>query len=105
MTKSPYDIIRMLVERVLIPKYPFLKLHNIDSYVLTNNREYDIRFIVKKKLEPHVQEEIDTEIKNLFRVAGLDEKERHTRNKIVTWFKTPRQKDWSFHARPGYEHI
>lgn len=105
MSKSPYDIIRMLVDRVILPKYPFLKLHDIDSYFLTNNREYDVRFITKQKLEPQLQMEIDTEIKNLFKVASLDEKERYTRNKIAVWFKTPRSKDWSFHANPNYEHI
>lgn len=105
MSKSPYDIIRMLVERVILPKYTFLKLHDIDSYFLTNNRVYDVRFMTKQKLEPELQMEIDTEIKNLFKVAGLDEKERYTRNKISVWFKTPRSKDWSFHANPNYDHI
>lgn len=105
MKKSPYDIIRVLIEKFILPKYPFLKIKDIDSYFLTNNREYDVRFITPKKLEPEVQMEIDTEIKNLFRMAGLDEKERYTRNKIAVWFKTPNAKDFSFHAHPGYDHI
>ncbi len=105
MQKSPYDIIRMLVERVILPKYPFLKLYDIDSYFLTNYREYDVRFIIKQKLEPELQMEIDRGIKSLFKVAGLDEKERYTRNKIATWFKTPKSKDWSFTANPNYDHI
>lgn len=102
---SPYEIIRIMVERIVIPKYPFLKLHNIESYYLTNNEEYDVRFITPKKLEPEVQMEIDSEVKNLFKMAGLDEKKRHLRNKICVWFKTPRQKDWSFHSKQGYEHV
>jgi len=105
MGKSPYEILQTMIERIIIPKYPFLKIKDIDSYALTNLREYDVRFIVNKKLEPEIQMEIDTEVKNLFKMAGLDEKERHLRNKIATWFKTPRAKDWSFHAKPGYEHI
>lgn len=102
---SPYDIIRNLIERVILPKYPFLKLYDIDSYYLTNNREYDVRFITTKKLSPLVQEEIDTDVKNLFKMAGLDEVERYTRNKVATWFKTPRSKDFSFHSTPNYDHI
>ena len=102
---SPYEIIQKLIERIIIPKYPFLKLKDIDSYMLTNNREYDVRFLVKQKLEPEVQQEIDSDVKNLFKMAGLNEVERYTRNKICVWFKTPRQKDWSFHAKSGYEHI
>lgn len=104
MQKSPYDIIKMLVEKVILLKYPFLKLKDIDSYVLTNNRIYDVRFIVKTKPEPQIQQEIDTEMKNLFKLASLDEKERYLRNKIMVWFKTPRGKDWTFHSLPNYEH-
>lgn len=105
MASSPYDIIKNMVERIILPKYPFLKLKDIDSFALTNLREYDVRFITKTKLEPEVQMEIDTEMKNLFKMAGLDEKERHLRNKICVWFKTPREKEWNFHSKPGYEHI
>lgn len=104
MKKSPYDIIRIFVDKIIIPKYPFLKLDTIDSFALTNFREYDIRFITKKKLEPEVQMEIDNDVKDLFRMASLDEKERYLKNKIMTWFKTPREKEWSFHSKPGYEH-
>lgn len=105
MEMSPYEVIRTMVDRIIIPKYPFLKLYDIDSYFLTNNEEYDVRFITPKKLEPEIQMEIDTEVKNLFKMAGLDEKKRYLRNKICVWFRTPRQKDWSFHSNPGYEHI
>ena len=105
MDMSPFEVIRTMVDRIIIPKYPFLKLYDIDSYFLTNNEEYDVRFITQKKLEPEIQMEIDTEVKNLFKMAGLDEKKRYLRNKICVWFRTPRQKDWSFHSNPGYEHI
>ena len=103
---SPYDIIRRLIETILLPKYPELKIKDIDSYTLTNNREYDVRFQVRKKLPLETQEEIDSEVKTLFRMAGLDEIEqgRYKRNKIQVWFKTPQAKDWSFHSKPGYEH-
>lgn len=104
MKKSPYDIIQTFVDKIIIPKYPFLKLETIDSFVSTNYREYDIRFKVKKKLEPKVQTEIDSDIKDLFRMASLDEKERWLRNRIKTWFKTPREKEWNFHSEPGHEH-
>lgn len=105
MTKSPYDIIKIFVEKIILPKYPFLKLYDIDSFYLTNNREYDVRFLTKEKLEPEVQMEIDSDVKSLFKMASLDEIERHTRNKIGVWFKKPRQKEWTFHAKPGYEHM
>ena len=102
--KSPYDVLRIMIEKIILPKYPFLKIHEIDSWPLTNHREYDVRLITKKKLEPEIQMEIDSEIKNLFKLASLDVKERYTRNKVVTWFKSPNGKEWKFHSKPGYEH-
>jgi len=105
LKKSPYDIIRNLIEKIVIPKYPFLKLEDVDSFYLTNYREYDVRFITPKKLDPEVQMEIDSEIKSLFKMVSLDEVERYQKNKIATWFKTPRAKEWSFHSLANYEHI
>jgi len=105
MKKSAYDIIRNLIEKIIIPKYPFLKIGDIDSYILTNFREYDVRLITPKKLEPEVQMEIDSEIKSLFKMASLDEVEKYQKNKIVTWFKTPRAEEWSFKGIGNYEHI
>ena len=99
------EIIKKLVERVILPKYPFLKLFGIDSYNLTQLREYDVRLITKKKLDEKMQMEIDTEIKNLFTMAGLDSIERYQRNKVVTWFKAPNGKSWTFKSGPGYKHI
>ena len=56
-----------MVERIIIPKYKTLSIESIDSYVLTRNREYDVRFYTTKKIPPEVQEEIDTEVKTLFK--------------------------------------
>jgi len=99
------EIIRKLVERVILPKYPFLKLYQIDSYNLTQLKEYDVRLITKKRLDEKMQMEIDTEIKNLFTMAGLDSIERFQRNKVVTWFKAPNGKSWTFKSGPDYKHI
>lgn len=101
--KSPYDIIRTLVESLILPKYPFLKLVDVDSYRLTNVREYDVRFHTKKKMEPSEQAEIFDEIKTLFKMAGLNEKEFIFQNKINVWFKHPRAKDFSIHLPDGYK--
>ena len=98
------NILKTLIERIILPKYPFLKLKEIDNYYLSNHTTYDVRFITPKKVEASIQQEIDTELKNLFKMAGLDEKERYTRNKLMAWFKTPREKSWSFHSQPNYEH-
>jgi len=56
-------------------------------------------------LEPEVKMEIDSEIKSLFKMASLDEVEKYQKNKIVTWFKTPRAEEWSFKGIGNYEHI
>ena len=99
-----YDILKRLIERIILPKYPFLKLKDIESFYLTNFEEYDVRFITKEKIDPEIQTQIDTEVKSLFKMASLDLKKRALRDKVLVWFKTPRQKDWTFHGKAGYEH-
>ena len=99
------EILKKLIERVILPKYPFLKLYEIDSFNLTQLKEYDVRLITKKRLDEKIQMEIDTEIKNLFTMAGLDNIEKHLRNKVVTWFRAPNGKSWTFKSSPGYKHI
>jgi hypothetical protein len=103
---SPYDTIKRLVESIILPKYPELKLHDIDSYPLNSRREYDVRFKVKEKLPSETQVKINEDVKSLFRMASLDELEtnKRKRNTIKVWFKTPNSKDWSFSSPLGYEH-
>lgn len=103
---SPYDIIKRMVESIILPKYPELKLYDIDSYPITNNREYDVRFRVRKKLPAEIQVEINEDVKSLFRMAGLDEVEtgKYKPNIIKVWFKTPNARDWSFTSPHGYKH-
>jgi hypothetical protein len=48
------------------------------------------------------QAEIFDEIKTLFKMAGLNEKEFIYQNKINVWFKHPRAKDFSRHLPNGY---
>lgn len=86
---------------LILPKYPFLTLDRVDTYSITDIRVFDVRFITKKTLEAQLQMEIDTEIKNLFKMIGAGEK--NVRFSIHSWFKTPRQKEWSFTSTPGYD--
>ena len=103
---SPYDILTNLIEKLILPNYPDLKLDSVDSMILGNRRSYDVRIRTPKRLEPEIQMKIDTDIKNLFKMASLDQQERNnfSKNNIVTWFKTPNAKDWSFHGKFDYEH-
>ena len=95
-----------MIERLILPKYPTLKIKGIDSYKLTNKTEYDVYFLTKKKLSQEDQMTIDTQIKSFFKMAGLDiiEKNRTQKNNILVWFKTPKSREWTFHASPGYIH-
>lgn len=100
-----YKQIRVLIEKVILVKYPFLKLKDIDSYHLTNNEEFDVYFITKTKLDPDIQENIDQDVKNIFKMASLDTKGKGPlKDKILVWFKTPRAKDYTFFSTPGYQH-
>jgi len=106
MGKSPYDILKNMVEKIILPKYPTIELSDVDSLFLGSRRYYEVRFITKKELDVETQEEIDSEIKTLFKMASLDQPDRGYFNPsiIKTWFKTPRQKEYSFKSRPNYSH-
>ena len=103
---SPDETIKRLVETLILPKYPELKLVNVDSWSVTSYRTYNVRFMVKKKLPSELQQEIDTEVKTLFKMASLDEREqgRYEKNVIMVWFKTPREKHYTFSSEIGYNH-
>ena len=102
--KNLDDIIKRLLENIIIPKYPSLEIHDIDSFQLVDKRIYDVRFIVKEKLPSEIQQEIDSEVKLLFKMAGLEkiEEDGYERNKIKVWFKTPREKEFTFSHLMGY---
>ena len=106
MNKSPYDIIRHLVEKLVLPKHPTVTLSEVDSLFWGGRRVYDVRFLTKKELDSEIQEEIDTEIKTIFKMTSLDqiESSNGNRNIIRAWFKTPRQHNYNFTAGPNYSH-
>lgn len=101
------EIITRLINRVVLNIYPKLKISDISVTKWYNTKYYNVKLLTPKKLDSNTQEEIDTEIKNLFRMASLDsiEGENHHKNKISTWFKTPKGKDWTFNSNYGYKHI
>lgn len=98
------EVISKLIEKLIIPQYPFLKLWGIETYIISKNREYMVRFITKKKLDVDIQMKIDSEVKSIFRMTGLDDTEGTTKNKITSWFKYTGGKYWSFTRKDEYEH-
>lgn len=106
MSKSPYDILQHMVEKIILPKYPTIRLSDVDSLFFAGRRYYDVRFITKKELDSEIQEEIDSELKTIFKMASLDQPDGFNNypNVIRAWFKTPRQKNYSFTAGPNYSH-
>lgn len=95
-----------MIERLIIPQYPSVKIHTIDSYKLTNHTEYDVYLLTKNKLPIEDQMRIDSEVKNFFKMAGLDKvgEKKTQKDNILVWFKTPRAKEWSFHGSSDYKH-
>ena len=101
-----YQILRTMIERLIIPQYPSIKIHSIDDYKLTNHVEYDVYLLTKKKLSVEDQMKIDSEVKNFFKMAGLDKisPNKTIKDNVLVWFKTPRAKEWSFHGAANYKH-
>lgn len=92
------EILKHLITKVILPKYDFLKSFEIEEFHLTNFLEYDVRFITKKKLPVNDQVMIEKEVQSLFKMAGLDNKVKNKTqsNKVMIWFKTPREKEFYF---------
>ena len=104
MKKPNTKLLKELIERIILPKFQSLKLHEIKIYPLTNFYEYDVRFLTKKKLSVNEQAEIIREMNTLFKMAALDSisPNKTEKDKIIVWFKTPKAKEFSFSAnQPG----
>jgi hypothetical protein len=102
---TPNEIIKRLVEKVILPKYPEIKLNDVEDYTFGGRKMYDVRFINKTKLPKETQTEIHNEVKSLFVMSGLNlnDKTDYLPNIIKVWFKTPREKYYSFHHPFNYE--
>ena len=103
MGKSPYEIIKTIIDRLIIRQYPFLEIVDIDSFAWMGHRSYSVNFLTSEKLDSNIQMEIDTEIKQLFKMTGLDSDPKE-KTSISVWFKAPGEKDFTFTSDPTYKH-
>ena len=85
--KSPYDIIRRLIEAIIIPKYPEIEsIGYVDSDNLGGVRMYSVGLIMRDYVEPTLQTKIHEEMQNLFMMASLDKDNGFKKDFIMTYF-------------------
>ena len=85
--KSPYYIIRRLIDAIIIPKYPQIEsIGYVDSDNLAGVRMYSVGLIMKDYIEPNIQTEIHDEIQNLFMMSSLDKDSGFKKDFIMTYF-------------------
>lgn len=106
MNEQEVKVLRNLIDKLILPKYKYISLNNIDAFDYRSNIGYNVNFITLYDLDSLLQMEIDTEVKKLFKMASLDTPEdgRFRRNHVSCWFKTPRQKEFKFTSKIGYIH-
>lgn len=84
---SPYDILKVLVEKVILPKYPFLEIESIDSELNHRTRVYNITFLTSKPMDLPLEYEVYLQIKRLFKMAAIDSGANYQPSEIEVWFK------------------
>lgn len=85
--RSPYEILRVLVEKVILTKYPFLEIESIDSELNNRKRIYNITFLTTKPMDLPLEYEIYIETKRLFKMAAIDTGTDYKPSEIEVWFK------------------
>lgn len=84
---SPYDILKVLVEKVILPKYPFLEIESIDSEINSRTRVYNITFLTSKPMDLPLEYEVYQQTKRLFKMAAIDSGMNYKPSEIDVWFK------------------
>ena len=96
---SEEKIIRKFIEKMIIPHYPQINsIGYLEIDLVGGVYMYSVGFIMDEKISYKLQEEIDDEIKNLFKMSNLDKPSEygHKNDFIKTYFSFDGGNDYSF---------
>lgn len=94
-------IFKDLLNQVICPKYP--SISNIDRvYTFTNENQWMVNITTHNCLETEEMMEIDSEIKDLFKMFNPENK--RNRKNIKTWFRCNGNDLYDFSHIRGYHH-
>ena len=83
--KEKEDILKRMIETIVVPKYPEIEDVIISSDFFRGMRRYGV-LVLTKTTEYPVQRKISDEIETLFKMASLNEKQINGRDYIDVHF-------------------
>ena len=83
--KEQEDVLRRMIETIVIPKYPEIEDVSISSSFFRGMRRYGV-LLLTKTTEYSIERKIGDEIATLFKMASLDEKQINGRDYVDVSF-------------------
>ena len=84
--KEKEDIIKRMIETIVVPKYPDIEDVSIKSMFFRGMRRYGVLVLVKDTTRYSIQKKIGDEIETLFKMASLNEKQINGRDYVDVSF-------------------
>jgi hypothetical protein len=84
--KEKEDIIKRMIETIVVPKYPDIEDVSIESMFFMGMRRYGVLVLVKDTTRYSIQKKIGDEIETLFKMASLNEKQINGRDYVDVSF-------------------
>jgi hypothetical protein len=83
--KEKEDILRRMIETIVVPKYPEIEDIIISSDFFRGMRRYGV-LLLTKTTEYSIEKKISDEIETLFKMASLNEKQINGRDYVDVGF-------------------
>ena len=84
--KKKEDILKKMIESIVVPKYPEIEDVIISSDFFRGMRRYGVLVLVKDITRYSIQRKIGDEIETLFKMASLNEKQINGRDYVDVSF-------------------
>jgi hypothetical protein len=84
--KKREELLRRMIESVVVPKYPQIEDVSIESMFFRDMRRYGVLVLVKDSTQYSIQRKISDEIETLFKMSSLDEQQLNGRDYVDVHF-------------------
>lgn len=81
MPSIPTDKVRTVIEKIILPKYPFIEIKSIIVRELTHSFFWDFNFSIPYGLEHSTKLKIIYDMESVFKMLGLNEVEKYKESK------------------------
>ena len=84
--KKKEELLKRMIESIIIPKYPDIEDVSIESMFFRGMRRYGVLVLVKDTTLYSIQKKISDEIETLFKMASLNENQINGRDYVDVLF-------------------